>query len=104
MIKNEKYINFLKSIIACVSYGDYYSIKELSKLELEHLQKREKEDNDKVKSMRKFFNQYKNTPIIEWESKELLSLMNIYSYYIGKTINYEIMSFEEFIDKAINYM
>ena len=39
MIKDEDYIAFLKSIIACVSYGDYYSVKELSNLELEKMNK-----------------------------------------------------------------
>ena len=44
MVNNEKYISFLKKIIACISYGDYYSVKELSQLELE---KMEKEIKDK---------------------------------------------------------
>ena len=35
MIKNEEYINYLKKIISCVNNGDYYSIKELSILELD---------------------------------------------------------------------
>lgn len=39
MISNEYYLNFLKSIIACVNNGDYYSIKELSILELEKMKK-----------------------------------------------------------------
>lgn len=39
MVKDEDYIAFLKSIIACVSYGDYYSVKELSNLELEKMYK-----------------------------------------------------------------
>ena len=37
MVKDEEYINFLKMIIACVSHGDYYSVKELSNLELEKM-------------------------------------------------------------------
>ena len=43
MINDEKYISFLKQIIACISYGDYYSVKELSQLELEKMQKKIKE-------------------------------------------------------------
>ena len=43
MVKDEKYITFLKRIIACISYGDYYSVKELSQLELEKMEKKIKE-------------------------------------------------------------
>ena len=39
MINDEKYITFLKRIIACISHGDYYSVKELSQLELEKMEK-----------------------------------------------------------------
>ena len=39
MINDEKYINFLKQIISCISHGDYYSVKELSQLELERMEK-----------------------------------------------------------------
>ena len=37
MIDDEKYIEFLKQIISCISQGDYYSVKELSQLELEKM-------------------------------------------------------------------
>ncbi|MEE0866602.1 MAG: hypothetical protein U0L98_07500 [Clostridia bacterium] len=40
MIRDEEYISFLKSIISCISYGDYYSVKELSTLELERINKK----------------------------------------------------------------
>lgn len=40
MIKDEEYIKFLKMIIACISHGDYYSVKELSNLELEKMSKK----------------------------------------------------------------
>ena len=43
MIKNEKYIRILKSMISCINQGDYYSIKELSNLELQKM----KEDEEK---------------------------------------------------------
>ena len=39
MVKEEDYIKFLKAIISCVSHGDYYSVKELSYLELERMEK-----------------------------------------------------------------
>ena len=39
MISEEYYLNFLKCVISCVNNGDYYSIKELSVLELEKLKK-----------------------------------------------------------------
>ncbi len=42
MINDEKYITFLKRIIACISHGDYYSVKELSQLELEKMQEKMK--------------------------------------------------------------
>ncbi len=46
MINDEKYITFLKRIIACISHGDYYSVKELSQLELEKMKKQvEKQQN-----------------------------------------------------------
>ena len=47
MISNEKYIDFLKSVISCISNGDYYSVKELSNLELERMEKKIKEVNNK---------------------------------------------------------
>lgn len=37
MVKEEDYIKFLKAIISCISHGDYYSVKELSYLELERM-------------------------------------------------------------------
>ncbi len=43
MIENEKYITFLKQIISCISHGDYYSVKELSQLELDKMKKEVKE-------------------------------------------------------------
>jgi hypothetical protein len=46
MINDEKYISFLKQIIACISHGDYYAVKELSEIELEKM-KKEMERNKK---------------------------------------------------------
>ena len=45
MVNDEKYIAFLKHIISCISHGDYYSVKELSQLELEKMKKEVKEHN-----------------------------------------------------------
>ena len=49
MIKDEEYIDFLKMIVACVSHGDYYSVKELSNLELEKMYKKMRcKDNRRI--------------------------------------------------------
>ncbi len=45
MVKDEDYISFLKSIISCINHGDYYSVKEMSNLELEKMNKKMKEKN-----------------------------------------------------------
>ncbi len=42
MVSDEKYVNFLKQIIACISHGDYYSVKELSQLELDKMEEENK--------------------------------------------------------------
>lgn len=43
MVNDEKYVRFLKQIISCISHGDYYSVKELSQLELEKMESKTKE-------------------------------------------------------------
>jgi hypothetical protein len=48
MIKDEEYICFLKRVIACVSNGDYYSVKELSQLELEKMEKKQKTNKRRI--------------------------------------------------------
>ena len=40
MINDEKYVEFLKMIISCISRGDYYSVKEISELELEKMKEK----------------------------------------------------------------
>lgn len=42
MISEEDYISFLKKVVACINQGDYYSVKELSQLELDKLQNKNK--------------------------------------------------------------
>ena len=49
MIDDEKYIEFLKQIISCINNGDYYSVKELSQLELKKIQDYMK-NNKKLKN------------------------------------------------------
>lgn len=48
MINDEKYISFLKQIIACISHGDYYAVKELSELELEKMQRKLKNNKEAI--------------------------------------------------------
>ena len=47
MIEDKDYMEFLNRIIACVSNGDYFAVKELSKIELEKLKnnKNNKDNN-----------------------------------------------------------
>ena len=65
MIDNEKYINFLKQIIACISHGDYYSVKELSQLELDKMERKIKEENKKNKRCI-WFNKQKMPNSYKW--------------------------------------
>lgn len=46
MIRDEEYVEFLKLIVSCISKGDYYSAKELSYLELEKTNKKNKNKID----------------------------------------------------------
>ena len=47
MVRDEDYIDFLKLIVSCISYGDYFSAKELSNLELEKMEERTKNEDKK---------------------------------------------------------
>ena len=49
MIEDEEYIGFLKMIIACISHGDYYAVKELSNLELEKMYNKMQSKEKKAK-------------------------------------------------------
>lgn len=51
MINDESYITFLKRVIACVSHGDYYSVKELSQLELEKMENKMKQQKNSNKNI-----------------------------------------------------
>lgn len=46
MVNDEKYVEFLKQIISCISHGDYYSVKELSQLELEKMERKVRESEE----------------------------------------------------------
>lgn len=50
MVNDEKYITFLKRVIACISHGDYYSVKELSQLELEKMENQMKQHKNSNKN------------------------------------------------------
>ncbi len=102
MIKNEEYMDFLKKVIACVSHGDYYSVKELSVLKLDNLKK---ETKMMEQEMGKFIKENKCKK--EWKNlkeQEIIYFVNTYIEYLyneirkSKEIN-EIASIEEFIQE-----
>ncbi len=100
MIKDEEYINFLKSLKACVDHGDYFSIKELSNLKLEEIKSK------------KYLLKEKNQSILNnMNDKEIRELLIEYSNYVLNTIykndnlkeiREKFLSIEEFI-KSYNY-
>lgn len=107
MIKNKKYISILKSMISCVNNGDYYSVKELSNLELSKMQENQKREH-KIISKIKGFKKFRNRNIKELQNTELLEIMQLYSKYIldkiekSKDISQlqeEIISIDEFINE-----
>ena len=102
MIKNEEYIDYLKKVIACVSNGDYYSIKELSVLKLDTLN----EETEKMKKgLRKFLEKNICKKELEnLEKQEILYIVNLYIDYLFNEIKErkgvkEIASIEEFIQE-----
>ena len=102
MIKNEEYIDYLKKVIACVSNGDYYSIKELSVLKLDTL-------NEETISMKTNLHKFVEKNICKKELKnlekqEFLYIVNLYIDYLFNEIKErkgvkEIASIEEFIQE-----
>ena len=109
MIKNEKYIEILKNMIACVSHGDYGSIKELSTLELKKMNQREEETKKEIKRIKIYKNlkNNKKIPLENWKNEELRDLLDIYSQFmlqkIEETNNLmqlkkEAISIQEFIN------
>ena len=70
--------------------------KELSNLKLEIWKKYEQDIKKEIKNYKQ---KYKS--IDELDNKELLKLMNLYSYYIIDKVKEQILSFEEFIEIII---
>lgn len=108
MIKNKKYIGILKSMISCVNNGDYYSVKELSNLELKKMQEKEKKECKVINKIKKF-KKFKNKKLEDLPNNELLEIIQLYSKYILDKIEKskdilqlqeEIISIDEFIDKV----
>lgn len=110
MVKNEEYVNLLKSMIACVNHGDYYAVKELSNLKLENILKDEEKINQNIHELKNILKieKCKNKPLEEWNHKQLMCLVKVYSQYmlenISKTNNLkqlqvEAISIDEFIKK-----
>ena len=102
MIKNEEYIEYLKKVISCVNNGDYYSVKELSVLELNTLKKETvlmKENLHKYIESNLCKKELKNL-----EKQEFLYIVNLYIEYLFNEIKEskevkKIASIEEFIQE-----
>lgn len=102
MIKNEEYIEYLKKVISCVNNGDYYSVKELSVLELNTLKKETvlmKENLHKYIERNLCKKELKNL-----EKQEFLYIVNLYVEYLFNEIKEskevkKIASIEEFIQE-----
>ncbi len=110
MIKNEKYIRILKSMISCINQGDYYSIKELSNLELQKMKEDEEKNKKDIKKFRnnKKIRKNKEKPLENWTNEELKTLIENYSQFILnkiedtdsiKQLKNQAISIQEFIDK-----
>lgn len=110
MVSNEKYMNFLKAIISCVNYGDYFSVKELSNFELEKIIKEEKrngQEKNRIKRSRKMLERNieslkdnetdKLKDIIDGYSKHILSIIEINRNI--EELQKEVILIKEFIDK-----
>lgn len=110
MIKNEKYIRILKSMISCVNQGDYYSIKELSNLELQKMKKNEEQNKKEIKKFKnnEKIRKNKEKPLENWNSEELKTLIENYSQFVLnkiegtnniKQLQNQTISIQEFINK-----
>lgn len=88
MVKNKDYTNLLKKMISCISYGDYYSVKELSKLQLDNIKQVNTKIEKEVSKLNttKELNECKEKPLEEWTNNQLVTLLNMYSNYILKKI------------------
>ena len=109
MVKNEEYMSLLNSMIACVSYGDYYSIKELSNLKLENMSNQEKKLNKEIKRLKTdFIKNMQNRELNNFSKDQLLILLNLYSSYVTEKIctssnlnslQFDLLSIQEFVKK-----
>ena len=106
MIKNEDYKKILKMMVSCVSHGDYYSIKELSNLELEVMKLNEKNIKKEINRYTKKLKNKIYTNKDELDKEDLAQLFNLYSTYILEKIEearslselqLHSITFEEFI-------
>ena len=106
MIKNEYNKKILKMMESCVSHGDYYSIKELSNLELEVIKNNEKKSKREIRKYSKNIKKYKKAVKKKIDEKYLPQLASNYSKYILNKIEHaknltelqsQAISFEEFI-------
>ena len=81
MVKNKDYTNLLKKMISCISYGDYYSVKELSKLQLDNIKQVNTKIEKEVSKLNttKELNECKEKPLEEWTNNQLVTLLNMYS-------------------------
>ena len=107
MIKNERYIKVLKAMISCVNHGDYYSIKELSNLELQKMKEKDKKITKAIEK-EKIIKSNKEKPLNTWKNDALRQLIESYSEYILqkiekandiKELQQEAISIKEYIDK-----
>ena len=104
MIMNKEYENFLNKIISCINKGDYYSIKELSILEVDKIKKdsiKIKKDLSQIKKESK-----EKKDIKDLENSEIIDLVNRYLDYVFDKIDEseefrQIPSIEEFIQKVL---
>lgn len=104
MIRNDEYMDYLQKIISCISNGDYYSVKELSILQLNNLKK-------DTKMMEQELKEYVKINKCKKEIKKLNDcrqtyLFNKYVDYLNNIIkdekNFkEIASIEEFMQELI---
>lgn len=109
MIKNEKYLQVLKSITVCISNGDYYSAKELSNLELDRMRETDKVIDKDIKKSEKIGKSKKDI-LKKYSEYNMEEGILKYSNYITKKIENakdlqelkkETISFEEFMKKVI---
>lgn len=107
MIKNDQYCKFLRNIITCISYGDYYSVKELACLELEKMKMLNDNNVYVIKKLKYDKKQMKNLKLLT--EKELRKIILLYSSFIQNKVNTstdleclrnELITIEEFIDKT----